>query len=211
MHRRAIAVVLLGLVPLVACSDDGDGGDDGAQTTTSTSTAATSSATSTTAADGTTTTTDDAAPAGAVVPGTHGIDVSGEGGSSFAFGSTDEVVDAISAVLGEPTDESDVPECPAGPAHDVRWGDQLQLVQQEGAFVGWSLGEGSTLRLTDGLAIGSTLQEVRDRYPDTIVIADSTIGIEIYAESVGLSGLITEDAPTGTVASLWAGTVCIFR
>ena len=35
--------------------------------------------------------------------------------------------------------------------------------------------------------------------------------VELFVEEVGLSGLVTEDAPTGTVVALWTGRVCTFR
>jgi hypothetical protein len=201
MRRRALALVLLLGLPLAACGDDDDGGGDA-----STSTTGSTSTTSTTAASTTSTTAADEA---AVSPSTAGIEV---GGSVFAFGTPGgEVVDAVSAVLGDPTDESDIAECPAGPATGARWDGEIQLVLQEGAFVGWSMAATSALTLADGLAIGSTLQDVRDRYADVTVDPESTLGIELYSESAGLSGLVTEDSPTGTVDALWAGIVCIFR
>lgn len=201
MRRRALALVLLLAVPVGACGDDDDGGGDASTSTT----AATSTTSTTPASPASTTAADEAA----VSPSTAGIEV---GGSMFAFGGDGgEVVDAVSAALGDPADESDIAECPAGPATGARWGGQIQLVLQEGAFVGWSMAATSTLTLADGLAIGSTLQDVRDRYADVTVDPESTLGIELYSESAGLSGLVTEDSPTGTVDALWAGTVCIFR
>jgi hypothetical protein len=202
MRRRVLVLtLLLVVVSLAACGDDDDGDESSASSTSSTSTTASTVATTTTS----TTVVEDPM----VSPSTAGVDI---GNASFAFGGDGgEVVDALSTALGEPTDESDIAECPAGPASGARWGEDLQVVLQEGAFVGWSLGELSTLTLADGLAIGSTLQDVRDLYADVTVDPESTIGVELYAESVGLSGLVTEDAPTGTVTALWAGTVCIFR
>lgn len=204
MRRRVLALAVLLALPLASCGDDDDGDGDG--DASSSTTASTSSTTSTTAAPTSSTAEDGDV---AVSPSTEGIEVDG---ATFAFGGDGgEVVDAVTAVLGDPTDESDIAECPAGPATGAHWEGQLQLVLQEGAFVGWSMEAASTLTLADGLAIGSTLQDVRDRYPDITVDPESTIGIELYSEAAGLSGIVTEDAPTGTVTSLWAGIVCIFR
>ena len=170
------------LLALAACGDDDD--DEPTPSTTTT-----------------------AAEAAAVVPGWDGIAV---GDVTFAFGTTEDVAAAVEAELGEPMRTDDVAECPAGPATGATWED-VQLVFQDGAFVGWSMGELSQLTTDDGLRIGSTLDEVRERHPDVEVIPDSTLGVELYAEAAGLSGLLTEDAPTGTVTSLWAGIVCTFR
>ena len=201
--RRAVALLLVPLLMLAACGDDDEGAverADGGDTT------------EVTEADEP---VDDGIDESAleVVVGPSGIEVSSEGAPrSFAFGEPgDAAVQAISDALGEPSDAGEVPECPAGPADAVTWDDQLQVVLQDGNLVGWTLPEGSTLQHEDGIGIGSTLEDVGDRYPDVTVDDASTLGVELYAESAGLSGLLSEHAPTGVVTVLWSGIVCTFR
>ena len=181
MRLRSLLVVLL---LAAAC-----GGDDDADV-----------------ADATTTT---AAPVVNVEP--RGLEVSG---TAIAFGTAeDDTVAAVAAVLGEPDDVGAQDECPAGPATFARFGEldaSLLLTMQDGALVGWSIAEGSTLTSAAGIGIGSTKAELEAAYGPVEVIPDSSLGIEAFIED-GVSVLLSEDAPDGAITALWAGVTCIFR
>jgi hypothetical protein len=133
----------------------------------------------------------------------------------FVFGTTEGgyAVDLVRDVLGMEVEEGDQPDCPAGPATFARFDDHegsLLLTMQGDVLVGWSLSEGSTLTTAADIGVGSTKAEVESAYGPVEVLADSTLGIELFVEG-GISALLTADAPDGTVTALWAGVNCIFR
>lgn len=117
---------------------------------------------------------------------------------------------AATAVLGEPVEEVDVPECPPGPAQTVRYDDGLWLVAMDGVFVGWSVGPGGDAALTTaaGIGLGSTVGDVRDVIAD-VTVEETTLGFEMTAGD--LHAVVDGDTDDGAITDLWAGTVCIFR
>mgnify|MGYP006137183767 CR=1 FL=1 len=68
------------------------------------------------------------------------------GGARLAFGGgRDQVLATVGGVLGAPREQGTNEECPAGPLAYVQYAG-LQLVFQDGSFVGWFAQEGSPLR-----------------------------------------------------------------
>ena len=195
MRRIAIAVVLL--LTVAGC-----GGDD-EESALSGTTATTASTTTTTAS---TTTTVEVAQAPPVVLTPSGVEIDG---ALLEFGSpADAAVAAIDAVIDGTAEQQAVDECPAGPAETARWGEELSVTLQDGALVGWSIGELSLLALDSGLKSGATLAEVQAAHPDATVM-ETSLGRELWVESQRISGLLREGEDV--LVGFWAGVNCIFR
>ena len=219
--RRTFVIALLALVALAACGDDDAETMSSSGSTASEETASESPDSTESTAD--TEPTDDTTDGGSemtieqpteVVVTTDGINIRAtEEQRFYGFGEPSDVIADVSEVLGEPTSQDEIPDCSAGPAEGVYWERaDLQLVLQEGDLVGWTLGEQSTVATDDALAIGSTLEEIQLRHGDGVTVdEESTLGIEFFVEEVGLSGLLTDATPEGTITAMWAGTVCTFR
>jgi hypothetical protein len=140
-------------------------------------------------------------------------------GASRALGfgtEQDPAIATLTAILGQPQEQSVNPECGAGPLAFVSWGNGLTTLYQDGRFAGWSVTRPpgapipeSMRRLTtmSGVGIGATRQEIESTY--VLNVMQTSLGTEFDAG--GLYGLLTSDAADAEVTSLWAGTVCIFR
>lgn len=222
--RRATALLASFAIVFAGCADDED---DGAASDTTTTVAeaddgtasTTVQTTSETAAGSSTTSTPSPAPAPApageltLVLQADGVGFLGAGDDdtvdSLEFGTPQQdAIDGIASALGAPLDIGDQEECPAGPAAFARFGDGFSATFQDGAIVGWNIGDGSTLTTIDGLGIGSSAAELAASLPDAVV-EETTIGFEITGAD--LNGLVTGPGPDGVVDALWAGTTCIFR
>jgi hypothetical protein len=184
--------LLVALASLVACGDDDDNG--------AVATATTEDVTPTTAGDDSVELA--LAPDGLVA------------GDVVTFGTArDDTVAAVSAALGEPAEEGQEDECPAGETDFVRWGegpDDISLDFQEDAFVGWSLGTESDLQTEAGIGIGSTRAELEAEFGEVDIDETSTIGLEFLLPD-SLGGVLDGDAPESLITNLWAGTTCIYR
>jgi hypothetical protein len=146
------------------------------------------------------------ARADTVTLGSHGLDV---GGERFPFGAERaRVLAALSRSLGDPQEQGTSQECPAGPMHQARFANGLQLNFQDGAFAGWFAGPQARLRTSRDVGPGSTLAHLRAAYPATTVESTS-LGYEFHAS--GLSGIVTDDADEGRIEVVYAGVTCIFR
>lgn len=177
-------VFLLPLLAIVACGGD----DDDAVIP---------------AAD--TTTTTEAAGSVAVHVEPDGIDV---GGERVPFGATRN---DVTAALGQPTEEGEQEECPAGPASFLRYDKRgLLLVLQDDQLAGWSLDADSALTTSAGIGIGSSKADLEAAYGPVEIIPDSTLGIEFLYDG-GVTGLLDADAPDGTITAIWSGVACVFR
>lgn len=123
------------------------------------------------------------------------------------FGMSRQQTMAALASRPEPG-ESTNSECGAGPIDFASWPDGLNLLFQEGKFQGWSLDErADSLRLTNGVRIGTTLARLRKL--GKVRLEKSTLGNEFTLG--GVSGLVSSQRPTGKVTNLWAGLDCSFR
>lgn len=125
----------------------------------------------------------------------------------LTFGtSTEDAIETVTALRGDPSDRGENPECGAGPLGYTTWDDGLTLWAQDGQFVGWAL-DGGTLTTMAGIGVGSTRAEM-----DNVIVAavsESTLGTEFAAGD--LYGLLTGPEPDDTVTHLWAGVSCNFR
>jgi hypothetical protein len=127
----------------------------------------------------------------------------------LAFGTArGPVLADVGGVLGEPTKQGTMEECPSGPLFQVDYGAGLQLSFQDSAFVGWFAREGSALRTAAGIGPGSTLGQLRAAYPGTTV-EETSLGYEFAASE--LYGIVTDTTDVGQVQVVFAGINCIFR
>lgn len=126
----------------------------------------------------------------------------------IAFGVPRATVEAaVRSALGADAEVSENPDCPTGPATVLNWGDAMQVVIQNGAFVGWSADD-ATARTASGLHVGSTRGQVEAgldfSLPETTLDA-----VEIAVDGVG--GFLTTAGTDGTVEQLFAGDTCMAR
>jgi len=120
-----------------------------------------------------------------------------------------DALNAVTAMLGTPTDRGVNAECGAGAVDFVTFPGGLQLVLQGDRFVGWTArpnGE-QPLRTMSNIGLGSTRAELEAVYAANI--ARSTIGVEFMAG--GLQGVLESDAPTARITDLWSGVSCVMR
>lgn len=113
----------------------------------------------------------------------------------------DQVVAALSALMRDPAERADLPDC--GPTTIAVSFGRFTAYVVDGLFQGWRSGD-ATLSTADGLRVGSTLAEVRAARSD-VTVTQGSLGTEFTAG--GLSGLLTDDV----VTSLAAGQSCVFR
>lgn len=216
MHASIRIVALVLAATMTGCTRDGGSTTNGTD----------AAMPATTASSPVTSTGGDPAPAPSTAPGRRMLALSGEGldlverGSGairhLAFGvDTTQAVDALTRVRGAPQERFDNPECGAGPLQTVLWADGLSVQFQDGRFVGWGIharGKGGRstqerLATVAGIGLGSTRAELEAAYATQVF--QSTLGTEF---STGrLFGLLESPRADAKVASLWAGTVCIFR
>ncbi|NMF85626.1 hypothetical protein [Nodosilinea sp. P-1105] len=134
---------------------------------------------------------------GAAVPLPFGADI-------------DFVDDTLTQLLGDPVESGLNEECGSGPQIITQWPNGMVIYEAEGEFIGWGVRpatDSANLTTMAGIGIGSTLADLEAAY--TVEVFESTLGIEFAAGA--LAGLLTADAPDGTITDLWAGTTCIFR
>lgn len=146
------------------------------------------------------------APAPAVVLAEDGVEIARE---RVAFGAArDSVLARVGGVMNAPGTQAENAECPAGPLTTTRYPSGLQLVFQEGKFVGWAAESDSAPRTAAGIGPGSTLGQLRAAYPASTV-DESSLGMEFTAG--GLYGIVTDSTAAGRVEIVFAGINCIFR
>ena len=137
------------------------------------------------------------------------IAVTGPLGTTLAFGSPREMVDAeLTRVLGPAEDRSSNDECGAGPMEFTDYPGGLKVNFQDGKLIGWFLAQegGSEIKTDRDIAPGSTEADVGRAYRMERV--DSTLGDEFYSDE-NIGGFFEET--TKKVDSLFAGTNCFFR
>lgn len=149
--------------------------------------------------------------AASIVLAPDGLTIGGGAGAPkrLAFGGAQAGVLAdVTAALGAPKEQGNQEECPAGPLYQASYTSGLQVVFQDGEFVGWFAREGSRFRTAQGIGPGSTLGELKKAYPATTV-EETSLGHEFAAGE--LYGVVTGPSDTATVQVMFAGTNCIFR
>ncbi len=223
--RRNLAIALAaGIILLLLAlffllrDDSGDEVEtaDTSTTTESTSTTATSTTTETTSTTNTTATTTTTASTTttttAPTPAALVLSSSGLGAVSFGQGQA-SVVSTVSSALGTPTSEGPQTSCPAGNDYRVRWG-SLFLDFRGGSFVGWEYRGGSpALSTAEGVSVGSTVGQASAAFPG-FSISVTSLGPEFTSDFGGgahISGLATDTSASGSISSMWAGDICIFR
>lgn len=123
-----------------------------------------------------------------------------------------QAIALVTAALGPPTRQGNHGDC----AQDAiryyaafRGGFELTFVG--GRFVGWTE-DGTTLRTSRGVAVGSTLAAVRLAYPDVETTdsdeANGGLGAS-FAREDGPQGWLDGTRPTSKVVGLYAGVTCI--
>ena len=117
-----------------------------------------------------------------------------------------QALEALQPLRGAPAERSTNEECGAGPLAFAEWPDQLQLVFQDGRFVGWSL-DRAGLATMSGVGVGSTRADLQSAYDAQV--QESTLGTEFSAG--GLSGLLSGPGREAKITTIWGGTICAFR
>lgn len=171
-------------------------GDDGAQTPTA------AIATSSTTTEPTTTTT--TTPSTTTIVATPELSLLPDGLGAVSVGDpTDEVMATMTDILGPAADDFIEPNCLGATARFVRWG-ALTLVlwvddnPRLGRYGVGRQGEINTalpnnveLRTTDGIAVGSTLADLRATYGSELIIEDLVPGFIWFASSADTDNRIT--------------------
>lgn len=115
-----------------------------------------------------------------------------------------EVREVLGAALGDAVERA-LPDC-SPTAVLVTFGDAVTVVLEDDVLQGWSVDErGPRLTTAEGIAVGSTLADLRAAYPD-VQVSESTLGPEFSVEG-GVSGFLRDDLVTGVNA----GFTCVFR
>ena len=147
------------------------------------------------------------AAAAAIILDGAGLKV-GSAPTLTAFGAPRATVEAaVRSVLGTAAEVSENPDCPTGPATVLNWGDAMQVVIQNGTFVGWRADD-ATGRTASGLHVGSTRGQV-EAGPDFSLPETTLDAVEIAVDGVG--GFLTTVGADGTVEQLFAGDICMAR
>jgi len=129
--------------------------------------------------------------------------------SHLGFGiDQDGVLAALTATLGEPLELGTNEECPPGPAQVAQFVDGFMATFQDGAFVGWAVGEPSTITTAAGIGFGSTLADVQAAYAG-ITVEETSLGWELTGGD--LYGIVSGPDRDATVENLFGGANCVFR
>ncbi len=151
--------------------------------------------------------------------GSQQIELTGEGFSSGAaglhhsnmisFGQPQaQVVEQVSAILGQPSATGRNADCPSGAVDFVSYG-SLDLHFEGGRFAGWVLdGPSPALESYHGLAIGVRRSALADELAAEAV-ANSTLGTEVTVNGIG--ALLSGAGADATVTNLFSGVTCFAR
>jgi hypothetical protein len=85
---------------------------------------------------------------------------------------------------------------------------RMLLHARDGAFLGWSLQDGSRLATADGIGLGTT-RETLAKAHGIDILEESTLGDEFSFG--GIAGLFASGAQDAKITHLWAGELCIAR
>ncbi|CAN5857364.1 hypothetical protein BH24ACT6_BH24ACT6_10310 [soil metagenome] len=162
---------------------------------------------------------------------TSGVILAADGVGVAAFGDEpDAAVAAVTAILGEPTQDSGwvepftISACPGTEYRRVSWGafslqfsDQSSKADGRRHLFGYEYGEvGRTdatpagLVTAEGIGVGSTVAELKSAYPGVSVVAGeeglSSSSFEVSEN--GLAGLLTDATDQGIVILVVGGDFC---
>ena len=158
--------------------------------------------------------TSPAAPAAAVATpaAASAIGLSAEGlsigGAMLAFGAPRaEVEAAITTALGSDPVVSANGDCPTGATAALRWGNTLQVITRDDAFIGWDNGADGP-RTPSGVHVGSTRAQA-EAGKDFSTPETPFDMVEITVDGVG--GFLTGAGADGTVVQMFAGDTCMAR
>jgi len=133
-----------------------------------------------------------------------------DGGSSTSalpFGA--DAVTVRTAVDRALLEGSEIPTPDCGPGSSTVQHENLFLLLQDGDFVGWVTGSPG-LTTGDGLAVGTTLVELREALPG-VVVTQGTLGPEWSTVEGGLAGFLDGTDDSSIVNRMAAGVRCLFR
>ncbi|MDQ3311932.1 MAG: hypothetical protein M3501_09740 [Actinomycetota bacterium] len=162
---------------------------------------------------------------------TSGVILAADGVGVASFGDEpDAAIAAVTAILGEPTQDSGwvepftISACPGTEYRRVSWGafslqfsDQSSKADGRRHLFGYEYGEvGRTdaqpagLVTAEGIGVGSTVAELKSAYPDVSVVAGeeglSSSSFEVSEN--GLAGLLTDATDQGIVLLVVGGDFC---
>ena len=197
--RRVL--VLLSVVLLAACSDDGNGAEATTTTVAPTATEAT------------------VEPASALA-------LRGDGLGVASFGDeADTVIEAMTAELGEPSkdtgwasEDSEYGTCSGGPVRGVQWGEGLVLLFTDGDttygsgehLTSWRLaGAPPPVATATGLGYGATADDAEDLYPGGVETVPAEDPFPSFLRIAAEGGSITAYLDVqDTITNLEGGLAC---
>lgn len=127
---------------------------------------------------------------------------------SVAFGEAQAAVVAHASTVfgGQPTVTQQT-DCRNGAFQTADWGKGLQLIFQDGKFVGWradrSLAAGYANRA--GTVFGRPVGDIKAQNPG-FILAEAVRGREFALD--GVHGRVLQSGNAATIDELWGGTTC---
>lgn len=131
-------------------------------------------------------------------------------GNAMPFGTAQaELISAITAIRGRPTEVGTNPDCPTGAVQFAAWG-PFFVHFDEGRFVGWVLDGATNPPITNdrGLAVG-VRRDALDADAEIVVDTESTLGAEISVDGIG--AILESAAPNARIQTLFSGITCFAR
>lgn len=131
----------------------------------------------------------------------------------LAFGAPRAKVEALAArALGPAADRMKNDECGAGPMEFTVF-TPLTLHFQDGALVGWSVERGTGVVTSDGIAPRAKFAALQRERSARLIDGSTLEGEFEYTAGDGktIYGFVEGIGDKGEVASLYAGTSCLFR
>ncbi len=128
---------------------------------------------------------------------------------TFAGADPGTVERTVAQALGDTATRAPLPDCGAGVQVAVFTG--FALFYDQTSFVGWSQTKALTRNpaTADGIAVGTTLTELRQAYPN-VVVTTGSLGPE-WSVPRGLAGGLDGTSATSTVNRVGAGQNCLAR
>jgi hypothetical protein len=123
-----------------------------------------------------------------------------------------QAIATIASIRGPALKTGTIEDCGSGtPMGYAKFKGGLELSFVDGKFVGWTLDEkgDKTLKTVKGIGLGSSRAAFVAAYPKA-TIEESSLGIEYASDDAG-SGIFTDNSPTATIDTMWAGQTCIAR